>query len=67
MRDTLTQVRHRLTGPRAGRSVSGVEYGLLVALVAVLIVGGVSLLGPQVAALVEHTASAAADRLLPPT
>jgi pilus assembly protein Flp/PilA len=39
---------------RTERGASAVEYGLLLALIALLIVGAVSLLGGQLSALFSH-------------
>jgi pilus assembly protein Flp/PilA len=58
MYDTLSYVRARLLArPRTERGTSAIEYGLLVALVSVLIIGGVSLLGSHLEGMFDHSAA----------
>jgi pilus assembly protein Flp/PilA len=58
MYDVLNYVRIRLVAKaRTERGASAVEYGLLVALIAVIIIGGVSLLGGNLSKIFNKTAS----------
>ena len=41
---------------RTERGASAVEYGLLVALIAIIIIGGVSLLGTNLSSVFSHSA-----------
>ena len=61
MYDTLRHVRTRLllAMVRSDRGTSAIEFGLLVALVAVLIIGGVSLLGSHLQDMWTHSAAGA--------
>ena len=59
MYDTLNYVRIQLLGKaKTERGASAVEYGLLVALIAVIIIAGVTLLGAKVNKIFTDTSSA---------
>ena len=58
MHDVVNYVRIRLTAmARTERGASAVEYGLLVALIAIAIIVAVSLLGTNLSAIFNKTAS----------
>jgi len=58
MYDVVNYVRVRLTAmARTERGASAVEYGLLVALIAVAIIVAVTLLGTSLSGIFSHTAS----------
>jgi pilus assembly protein Flp/PilA len=58
MYDVLNYVRIRLVAkPRTQRGASAVEYGLLVALIAVFIIGGVTLLGGSLSGIFKKSAA----------
>ena len=58
MYDVVNYVRVRLTAmARTERGASAVEYGLLVALIAVAIIVAVSLLGTNLSGIFNKTAS----------
>jgi pilus assembly protein Flp/PilA len=58
MYDVVNYVRIRLTAmARTERGASAVEYGLLVALIAIAIIAGVGLLGTSISGLFRRTAS----------
>jgi len=58
MYDTLNYVRIRLVAmTKTDRGASAVEYGLLVALIAVFIIGAVSLLGTRLSDLFNKAGS----------
>jgi pilus assembly protein Flp/PilA len=58
MYDVVNYVRIRLTAmARTERGASAVEYGLLVALIAIAIIAGVGLLGTSISGLFKRTAS----------
>jgi pilus assembly protein Flp/PilA len=58
MYDVVNYVRVRLTAmARTERGASAVEYGLLVALIAVAIIVAVSLLGTSLSGIFSKTAS----------
>jgi pilus assembly protein Flp/PilA len=56
--DLVTYTRIRLTAmARTERGASAVEYGLLVALIAVVIIGAVTLLGTNLSSIFTKTAN----------
>jgi pilus assembly protein Flp/PilA len=58
MNDLVTYVRIRLAAhPRTDRGASAVEYGLLVALIAIAIIVAVSALGSNLSSIFDKTAS----------
>jgi pilus assembly protein Flp/PilA len=58
MYDVVNYVRIRLIAmARTERGASAVEYGLLVALIAIAIIAGVTLLGGSINGLFRRTAS----------
>ena len=58
MYDIFNYVRIRLTAlPKSERGASAVEYGLLVALIAIIIIAAVSLLGTNLKDVFNKTAS----------
>jgi pilus assembly protein Flp/PilA len=58
MYDVLNYVRIRLVAQaKSERGASAVEYGLLVALIAVFIIGGVSLLGGSLSGVFKKSAA----------
>jgi pilus assembly protein Flp/PilA len=58
MYDILTYVRIRLTAlPRSERGASAVEYGLLVALIAVVIILAVTTLGNKLSDVFNKTSN----------
>jgi pilus assembly protein Flp/PilA len=58
MNDVVNYVRVRLTAmARTERGASAVEYGLLVALIAIAIIVAVSLLGGNLSTIFDKTAS----------
>ena len=58
MYDVVNYVRIRLTAmARTERGASAVEYGLLVALIAIIIIVGVSLLGTNLRSIFNKTAN----------
>jgi pilus assembly protein Flp/PilA len=58
MYDVVNYVRIRLTAmARTERGASAVEYGLLVALIAIAIIAGVTLLGGKLNGLFNKTAA----------
>jgi pilus assembly protein Flp/PilA len=58
MYDVVNYVRIRLTAmTRTERGASAVEYGLLVALIAIAIIVAVSLLGGNLSTIFDKTAS----------
>jgi pilus assembly protein Flp/PilA len=58
MNDMLSYVHARLLARgRTQQGTSAIEYGLLVALVSVLIIGGVSLLGSPLEGMFDHSAA----------
>jgi pilus assembly protein Flp/PilA len=58
MYDVVNYVRIRLTAmTRTERGASAVEYGLLVALIAIAIIVAVSLLGTNLSSIFNKTAS----------
>jgi len=58
MYDVVTYVRTRLTAmARTERGASAVEYGLLVALIAIIIIVGVSALGTNLNGLFSRTSN----------
>lgn len=59
MNDLMTYLTIRLRGmARTERGASAVEYGLLVALIAVVIIAAVTLLGSHLNSVFNKTASA---------
>jgi|1185.fasta_scaffold1011768_1 pilus assembly protein Flp/PilA len=58
MYDVYTYLRIQLTArATTERGASAVEYGLLVALIAIIIIGGVTLLGGKLSAVFDKTQS----------
>jgi pilus assembly protein Flp/PilA len=58
MNDLVTYVRIRLAAKRkAERGASAVEYGLLVALIAIIIIVAVTLLGNNLSSIFNKTAT----------
>jgi len=58
MHDVVTYVRIRLTAmARTERGASAVEYGLLVALIAIIIIVGVTALGKNLNGLFNRTSN----------
>lgn len=53
IQDVRTMIRERLT---SDRGASAVEYGLLAALIAVVIIGAVTLVGSNLSATFSHVA-----------
>ncbi len=57
MNDLVTYTRIRLAGmAKTERGASAVEYGLLVALIAIIIIAAVSLLGNNLSGIFNKTA-----------
>jgi pilus assembly protein Flp/PilA len=62
MYDVVNYVRIRLSAmARTERGASAVEYGLLVALIAVFIIGAVTLLGGHLRDIFNNTATSIGD------
>ena len=62
MFDTFEYVRIRLTAmAKTERGASAVEYGLLVALIAIIIIVAVTLLGNNLSAIFNKTATSIGD------
>ncbi len=58
MYDILNYVRIRLTAlPKSERGASAVEYGLLVALIAIVIIVAVTTLGTKLSGLFQKTSN----------
>jgi pilus assembly protein Flp/PilA len=58
MNDIFNYVRIRLTAlPKTERGASAVEYGLLVALIAIIIIVAVSALGTKLSGVFDRTQS----------
>ena len=58
MNDLMTYVRIRLNAmTKSERGASAVEYGLLVALIAIIIIVAVSLLGGNLSSIFDKTAN----------
>ena len=58
MYDIYTHLRIQLAArAKTERGASAVEYGLLVALIAVIIIGGVTLLGGKLSSIFDKTQS----------
>jgi len=57
MYEAVEYLRIRLAATRSDRGASAVEYGLLVALIAIVIIGAVTLLGGKLDGLFSHTAN----------
>jgi pilus assembly protein Flp/PilA len=58
---TLLTIRHTLLARRDDKGATAVEYGLMVALIAGVIVAAVFLLGGNLSTLFTHTASTVAN------
>ena len=57
MNDLVTYVRIRIAAKMSERGASAVEYGLLVALIAIAIIVAVSLLGTNLSGIFDKTAN----------
>ena len=57
MNDLVTYVRIRIAAKMSERGASAVEYGLLVALIAIAIIAAVTLLGGNLKDIFNSTAS----------
>jgi len=57
MFEALEYLKIKLDARRSERGASAVEYGLLVALIAVIIIVAVALLGHTLSSIFDHTAS----------
>ena len=57
MNDLVTYVRIRIAAKMSDRGASAVEYGLLVALIAIAIIVAVSLLGTNLSGIFNKTAN----------
>ena len=57
MNDLVTYVRIRIAAKMSDRGASAVEYGLLVALIAIAIIVAVSLLGTNLSNIFDKTAN----------
>jgi len=56
MFEALEYLKIKLDARRSERGASAVEYGLLVALIAVIIIVAVALLGHTLSSIFDHTA-----------
>ena len=57
MLSRLVKFQVNLAALRSDRGATAVEYGLMVALIAVVIIGGVTFLGKQVSGLFQSVAT----------
>ena len=56
MLSRLVKFKVKVAALRSDRGATAVEYGLMVALIAVVIIGGVTFLGTQVSSLFQSVA-----------
>jgi len=57
MLSRLIKLQHKVSGLRDDRGATAVEYGLMVALIAIVIIGAVTALGNNLTGLFETVAS----------